>query len=108
MYIFSMPLGISLLLLLFVALPSIASTSFEQIAKQADAARSAEHLNDAMLLYREGLRLRPSWADGWWSLGSVLYDQDRFPEAEDAFRHPVVLNPKRGPADAFLGLCEYE
>jgi|SRR5579872_413459 len=108
MYILSMPLGILFLLLLFVAIPANASTSFEQIAKQADAARSAEHLNDAIHLYRQGLRLRPSWTDGWWSLGSVLYDQDRFPEAEDAFRHLVALTPKRGPADAFLGLCEYE
>lgn len=108
MYIFSMPVGISVLLLLLVAIPSDASTSFEQIAKQADAARSGEHLNDAIHLYRQALRLRPSWADGWWSLGSVLYDQDRFPEAEDAFRHLVALTPKRGPAYAFLGLCEYE
>jgi tetratricopeptide (TPR) repeat protein len=108
MYIFSMPLGIFLLLFVFVTIPSRASSSFEQIAKQADAARSTEHLNDAIHLYREALRLRPSWADGWWSLGSVLYDQDRFPEAEYAFRHLIASTPKRGPADAFLGLCEYE
>jgi len=110
MYIFSMPLGIPFLLfLLFAAIiPSNASTRFEQIARQANAARKAEKLNDAIRLYREGLRLSPTWADGWWALGSLLYDQDRFPEAEDAFRHLIVLTPKRGPADAFLGLCEYE
>jgi tetratricopeptide (TPR) repeat protein len=108
MYIFSMPLGISFLLILLAVTPSNASSSFEQIAKQADAARRAEHLSDAIHLYREALHLRPRWADGWWSLGSVLYDQDRFPEAEVAFRHLVALTPKRGPADAFLGLCEYE
>lgn len=84
------------------------SQKFEQIAKQADEARSADRTNDAIHLYRDGIHLRPGWAEGWWSLGSLLYDQDRFPEAESAFRHFVALTSKPGPAYAFLGLCEYE
>jgi tetratricopeptide (TPR) repeat protein len=38
----------------------------------------------------------------------VLYDQDRFPEAEKAFAHFVSLQHNPGPAYAFLALCEYE
>jgi len=82
--------------------------SFEQIDKEADAARAAYRLNDAVNLYREGVRLRPTWGEGWWSLGSLLYDEDRFPEAEAAFRRFVLISPKTDPAYAFLGLCEYE
>lgn len=106
-----MALGVPLLALLLAA-GSASSTnppaSFEQIAKQADTARAADRFNDAIHLYREGLRLKATWRDGWWSLASLYYDQDRFPEAEAAFRHFAALAPGKGPADAFLGLCEYE
>ena len=52
--------------------------------------------------------MRPAWADGWWALGSIYYDQDRFSEAEPALKHFVASAPRPGPAYAFLGLCEYE
>jgi tetratricopeptide (TPR) repeat protein len=82
--------------------------AFETIAKRADVARSADRVNDAIELYREGVRLRPSWSEGWWSLGSLLYDEDRFSEAQAAFKRFAAIAPKPGPAYAFLGLCEYE
>src|SRR5437660_765284 len=90
------------------AFPVNPQRTFKQITKEADAARGADRLSDAIRLYQQGLRLRPSWSEGWWSLGSVLYDQDRFREAEAAFLHFVAITPKPGPAFAFLGLCEYE
>ena len=82
--------------------------TFETIAKKADLARTGDRVNDALELYTEGVRLRPSWSEGWWSLGSLLYDQDRFPEAQAAFERFAAIAPKPGPAYAFLGLCEYE
>ena len=54
------------------------------------------------------MRLRPSWSDGWWWLGSLYYEQDRFAEAQAALTRFVALAPNPGPAYAFLGLCEYE
>jgi tetratricopeptide (TPR) repeat protein len=81
---------------------------FETVAKQADAARSQNRVRDAIRLYREGTHLRPSWTDGWWYLGSLLYDQDRFSEATIAFQRLIASTVRRGPAHAFLGLCEYE
>lgn len=84
------------------------SQSFEFTAKQAESARMADKVSDAIRLYKRALALRPSWSDGWLSLGSLLYDQDRFAEAEVAFKHFVPLTPRPGPAYAFLGLCEYE
>ena len=81
---------------------------FETIARQADTARSQERVSEAIRLYREGTKLRSSWNDGWWYLGSLLYDQDRFSEAGSAFQHLLSSTQHRGPAFAFLGLCEYE
>ena len=106
-----MALGVPLLALLLAAAsaPSDkAPSNFEQIAKQAETARTADHFTDAIRLYRAGLHLNPGWRDGWWSLASLYYDQDRFSESDDAFRHFASLASKKGPADAFLGLCEYE
>lgn len=98
----------SLLLSLSLATSSAAPARFDVVARQADVARSENRVPDAIRLYREGTRLRPSWSDGWWYLGSLFYDQDRFPEAAEAFRH-LIANPHYGgSAHAFLGLCEYE
>ena len=100
-----------LLLLLAAGLPGIAATpqaDIERIRGQADAARSAERITDAIRLYRQGVRLRPSWSEGWWWLGSLYYEQDRFAEAQSALQRFVRIDPKPGPAYAFLGLCEYE
>lgn len=81
---------------------------FETIASQAETARAQDRAPDAIRLYREGTRLRPAWADGWWYLGSLLYDQDRFSEAAAAFQHLLADTSHRGPVHAFLGLCDYE
>jgi tetratricopeptide (TPR) repeat protein len=82
--------------------------SFQKIAQDAQSARSQDRVADAIRLYREGAHLRPSWSDGWWYLGSLLYDQDRFSEAADAFRHLMSATSHNGPAHAFLGLCDYD
>ena len=98
-------------LLVIFSMTASAATApvrFETVASQAEAARIQDHISDAIRLYREGTDLRPSWADGWWHLGSLLYDQDRFAEATAAFRHLLASTSHRGPAYAFLGLCEYE
>jgi len=83
--------------------------NFEQIARQAEEARAADRLPDAIRLYRGGVKLRPSWSQGWWGLGSIYYEEDRFPEALEAFMRFIATSKKDvAPAYAFLGLCEYE
>lgn len=102
------PLLPGLLFSLSLAVSSTAPSHFEVVAQQAEAARTQNRVLDAIRLYQDGTRLQPSWADGWWYLGSLYYDQDRFSEAAPAFEH-LLSNPKyRGSAHAFLGLCEYE
>jgi len=88
--------------------PQPPQKSFDDVVRQAESARDADKLNEAIELYREGLRQRPSWQEGWWSLGRILYEQDRFPEAQTALLRFVAIEPKPGLAWAYLGLCEYE
>jgi tetratricopeptide (TPR) repeat protein len=85
-----------------------ARLTFAQLAKQADEARTAERIPDAIRLYRYGVRANPAWADGWWYLGTLLYDQDRFDEAQTAFTHFVAVAKDPTPAYGLLALCEYE
>lgn len=82
--------------------------SFENLAAKAQAARDAGQPEEAVRNYRAALELRPSWDEGWWYLGTLLYDSDHFEEAIPAFRRVVELQPKAGPAWAFLGLSEFE
>jgi len=110
--------GIFLIMLLVLPLLAVLAAAplapqppqkgFDDLVRQADSARDADKLNEAVGLYREGVQQRPSWQDGWWSLGRILYEQDRFPEAQAAFLRFVAITPKPGPAWAYLGLCEYE
>ena len=84
------------------------SNQFEQIAKQAAQARDQNNLEDAVALYRSALKLKPSWLEGWWDLGSILYDADRYDEARPAFHRLANLKPDGAPAWVMLGLCEFE
>lgn len=98
-----------LALLLIFSLPAATTSDrFAEIAHRAEAARNSDHLTEALRLYREAVRLRPTWSEGWRSLGSIYYDQDRFAEAAEAFRRYIATGTNVGPAYAFLGLCEYE
>ena len=70
-------------------------------------ARQAGRLDEAVTLYRQGLRLKPRWAEGLFYLGTMAYDRDRFPECRDALRRLVAVEPKMGRAWAVRGLCEF-
>ena len=84
------------------------SNTFEDLARQANEARDADRLDVAVKLYRRALTVNPKWAEGWWSLGTIHYDSDRYAEAELSFQKVVALDPKQGTARAMLGLCEFE
>jgi len=104
--------GLSLLLF-FTSLIGRAQTakpaaSFDQLSAKADAARDANQLEQAIPIYRKALALRPTWKEGWWSLGTILYDQNSYAPAARAFTKLVSLDPKNGTAHLMLGLCQYQ
>jgi tetratricopeptide (TPR) repeat protein len=85
-----------------------ANAAFDDLSRRAALARDGGRLDEALALYADALRLRPGWEAGWWSVGTILYDQDRFAEARDAFRKVVPLAPGKAPVRALLGLCEFQ
>ncbi len=72
-----------------------ATVQFERLVKQAAAASQANRVPEAIELYQKALKLRPRWAEGWWSLGTLYYDSDRYAAAVPAFRNLVQLNPEQ-------------
>ena len=81
---------------------------FETLSSKAAAARQANRSPEAIELYRAAVRLRPAWAEGWWYLGSLLYEGDQFAHARDAFSRFTTLMPKGGAGWGMLGVCEYQ
>jgi tetratricopeptide (TPR) repeat protein len=84
------------------------TAAFEAVAKSATAAREAGHADEAIQGYRRAVEINPRWEEGWWYLGTLLYDADRYSEAIPALQKLVELVPNAGPAWNFLGLCEFE
>lgn len=46
--------------------------------------------------------------DGWWSLGTIEYDQNNYADAARAFGKVKALDAKAGTARVMLGLCEFQ
>lgn len=84
------------------------SPSFSKLSKQADEARDADRLDEAAALYTRALALQPKWVEGWWSLGTIEYDRDRYAKAALDFEKVIVLDSSNGTAHAMLGLCQFE
>ncbi len=84
-----------------------AGATFDELAASAAAARLADRIPEAIDLYRQALQIKPDWPTGWWYLGTLYYDSDRYADGRQAFSEFVKLaaNP---PGWAFLGLCEFE
>jgi tetratricopeptide (TPR) repeat protein len=86
--------------------------TFEQISARAASFREAGRVDDAIRFYEHALKMRPDWAEGWWYVGTLNYDADRYVEAIPALQSLVAnltaSDPQKGPALAFLGLSEFE
>jgi len=84
------------------------SSAFTALSQRAAAARDADRLDEAAGLYSKALAMRPGWEDGWWSLGTLEYDQDHYAKAARAFERLLGLKGTNGTAHAMLGLCQFE
>src|SRR5215813_13347048 len=88
--------------------PAKPQGNFDQLKAQADEAREAGRLEDAIELYRKAVAAKPNWVDGWWYLATLLYDRDRYAEAVPAFKRVTALQPQAGAPFVMLGLCEFK
>lgn len=84
------------------------SSPFDRVSQAATKARTENRIPEAVRLYRQAVAQRPSWAEGWWFLGELLYDQNEYADARDALRRLIEIDPNSGPGFALLGLCEFE
>lgn len=85
-----------------------ASTSFEELARRATAARQEDRGEEAIDLYGQALSIRPAWGEGWWYLGVLHYEKNRYAEARKAFRTITSIEPGMGTGWLLLGLCQFE
>jgi tetratricopeptide (TPR) repeat protein len=81
--------------------------SFNQLKAQADEAREAGKLEDAIELYRKAVAAKPNSVECLWYLATLLYDRDRYAEAIPAFKRVSELQPQAGAPFVMLGLCEF-
>lgn len=91
------------------------TAEFNDLSKRAGEARESDRLDEALSLYGQALKIRPSWIEGWWYMSTILYERDRYVEARDAFRTLLSILPQTGPDSnltapsmAMLGLCEFQ
>jgi tetratricopeptide (TPR) repeat protein len=83
------------------------AASVDATSAKADAAREAGEFEEAVPLYRKALAARPRWTEGWWNLGTTLYELEEWAEAKKAFDRLLRLDTDHGAAVAFKGLCEF-
>ena len=81
---------------------------FDRAVREAAAARDAGRLEESIALYQRAVKLRPSWAEGYWHLGTAFYELDRYTDARNAFAHVVRMQPTHAAAFGFKGLCEFQ
>jgi len=103
-------LAISFALLAWSGLASgqDAAQDFDELSRQANAARLEGNTDEAIRCYEGALKIRPEWPEGWWYLGTLYADASRFTEAIPVFKKLTEANPKLGPAWASLGLSEFD
>jgi len=83
------------------------SPSFSDLQQRAAQARQSNNTQEQVALYRKMVTLRPSWGEGWWYLGTGLYELQRYQEALDSFQHLSRIDAKDGSSHALMGLCEF-
>jgi len=84
------------------------SGSVDALGARAQAAMESDRVPEAISLFQRATKLRPDWTEGWWHLGTLLFDSGRFLDARAAFVHFVMQEHQQpGPGFGMLGLSEF-
>jgi tetratricopeptide (TPR) repeat protein len=84
------------------------SPEFTAKVEAAAKARQENRLDEAARLYLEAVNMQPDYIEGWWHLGTIAYELDRYEHCRDAFRRVAQRSPENAGAWGFIGLCEYQ
>jgi tetratricopeptide (TPR) repeat protein len=85
-----------------------AAQTLAQINNEFNQAMKVGDLHAAAALIKRGLSIDPNWKDGLWKAGLVFYQEKQFESARGYLDRLAQLTPKRGPAWALLGMCEFQ
>jgi len=84
------------------------TSSFEQLSRSADKARTENRDDEAIRLYERALNLQPRWKEGLWYLSTILYEKELYANARDLLRRFVSQDSGAGPGWALLGMSEFQ
>ena len=94
-------------MLLLLAFQGSPQGSFATVSRASRGPRANKRFGrDAPALYQRALQMKPDWKDGWWALGGIYYQKDKFTECAAAFEKLAALDHS-APSHAMLGLCQY-
>lgn len=96
-----------ILLLLASAAAQTSPATFEELSAKAQQAYETNRTGEALDLYRQTVKLKPDWTQGWWAVGMIQYQLDHYAECRDALTRMVALDAAAAPGWALLGLCEF-
>ncbi len=100
------PLAALLLLSQTAAPPPPNPQRYEKLTAQVDTAIRERRNLDALGMLDKALKADPKWQQGWWLLGSLLYDMSDYAAARPALERLAGMDPKAGAPWALLGLCD--
>lgn len=95
-------------LFLTLLLPAAQVSPEPASSPQVEAAIREQRPGEAIKLLYKALKEQSKWRQGWWRLGSLLYDAEDYPAARQALERLAQLDPKSGAPWVLLGLCEFE
>lgn len=82
--------------------------SFGQLLQAAEKARDENRDDEAIRLFRQALSEQPESEQALWYLGTMLFENDKYGEAQDVLRQFVAVRADAGPGWALLGLDEFQ
>lgn len=83
-------------------------TAADWFALGMDLEGDPDSAERAVEAYQRAVELDPDWAEAQMSLGTLLYQLNRLPEAETAFRAVLRLEPENPSAHLNVGCVLYE